>query len=122
MERVNGRRNRTPEHSRSSSENRSMLTTTRSRRSFLSLGLGALAVPSLLRASDSTSLATGKSVIFLFLQGGPSQFETFDPKPEAPDGIRTVTGIIPTKLPGVHFGDHLPKLAGLADKIGRAHV
>jgi len=104
-----------------------MLTITESalsRRSFLtvgSLGLGGLSLPGLLAgrasASDSSSLATGKSVIFLFLQGGPSQFETFDPKPEAPDGIRTVTGTIPTKLPGVHFGDHLPKLAALADKV-----
>lgn len=94
------------------------------RRAFLSagsLGIGGLTLSSLLAGralgADNSSLATGKSVIFLFQQGGPSQFETFDPKPEAPDGIRTVTGTIQSSIPGVHFGDSLPRLAKLAHKI-----
>src|SRR5688572_16114648 len=94
------------------------------RRAFLtvgSLGLGGLTLSSLLggraRAGEASGLTRGKSVIFLFQQGGPSQFETFDPKPDAPDNIRTVTGIIPTALPGVHFGDHMTRLAKLANKF-----
>ena len=60
---------------------------------------------------------TGKSVIFLFQQGGPSQLETFDPKPDAPSGIRTVTDVIPTSIPGVHFGSTMEQLAKLAHKL-----
>ena len=104
-----------------------MLTITESglsRRSFLtagSLALGGLSLTNLLSgratAGDTASLATGKSVVFLFLQGGPSQLETFDPKPEAPEGTRTITGTIPTTLPGVRFGEHLVRLAKLADRF-----
>jgi hypothetical protein len=95
-----------------------------SRRDFLtigSLGLGGLSLSSLLgaraAAGEAAELLTGKSVIFLFQQGGPSQFETFDPKPEAPEGIRTVTDTIQTKLPGVQFGSTMQQLARLADKL-----
>ena len=56
-----------------------------------SLGLAGLGLPSLLRASGtSPAHVTGKSVIFLFQQGGPSQFETFDPKVDAPDAIKSL--------------------------------
>jgi hypothetical protein len=92
-----------------------------SRRGFLTigtLGLGGLSLPSLLAGSEQRpSHVTGKSVIFLFQQGGPSQFETFDPKPEAPVGVRTVTGTTRTTLPGVHFGDTMSQLARLAHKL-----
>src|SRR5262245_23749934 len=92
-----------------------------SRRGFLtvgSLGLGSLSLSSLLAAAeDRPSHITGKSVIFLFQQGGPSQFETFDPKPEAPEGIRTVTGTVATSVPGIHFGDTMGQLAKLAHKL-----
>lgn len=96
------------------------------RRGFLTvgtLGFGALAsqamsLNALVRAaSEHPKLVTGKSVIFLFQQGGPSQFETFDPKPDAPQAIRTVTGTLSTSLPGVHFGDALPRLSKLASKL-----
>jgi hypothetical protein len=65
----------------------------------------------------SGPLATDKSVIFLFLHGGPSQIETFDPKLTAPQDIRSTTGEVPTKLPGITFGGTFPKLASLADKL-----
>lgn len=58
-----------------------------------------------------------KSVIFLFMHGGPSQFETFDPKMNAPSEIRSVTGEIPTALPGITFGSTFERLAKLADKF-----
>ncbi|MCP4511609.1 MAG: DUF1501 domain-containing protein, partial [Fuerstiella sp.] len=58
-----------------------------------SLGLGGLTLPSLMaRAGEPKSHISGKSVIFLFQQGGPSQLETFDPKMDAPDAVRTMTG------------------------------
>jgi hypothetical protein len=107
-----------------------------SRRDFLTVGslaLGGLSLPQLLRAAEQSrsgirknsaaevspvrhAAATGKSVIFLFMHGGPSQTETFDPKMTAPTGIRSVTGEIKTKIPGVTFGTTFPKLAKLADK------
>ncbi len=60
---------------------------------------------------------TGKSVIFLFMQGGPSQIETFDPKPDAAVEIRSATGAIPTAVPGTLFGSTFEKLAPLADRF-----
>ena len=55
-------------------------------------------------AAQAGKLTRDKSVIFLFLHGGPSQIETFDPKMTAPAGIRSVTGEIATAIPGVTFG------------------
>lgn len=63
------------------------------------------------------SPVSGKSVIFLFMQGGPPQHETFDPKIDLPAEQRSVGGSIPTSVPGVHFGDALPRLAKLAHKL-----
>jgi uncharacterized protein (DUF1501 family) len=94
------------------------------RRAFLQIGslaLGGLTLPGLLdmkaRAAESRRAVTDKSVIFLFLHGGPSQTETFDPKMSAPDKVRSATGELPTRLPGVTFGGTFPRLAGLADKV-----
>lgn len=94
------------------------------RREFLTIGgfgAGALSLSSLLSAraaaSATGSAVTGKSVIFLFQQGGPSQFETFDPKVDAPAGIRTVTDVVQTSVPGVVFGETMSQLAPLADKL-----
>ena len=81
------------------------------------LGLGGLSLRSLAAGSEAASHLTGKSVIFLFQQGGPSQFETFDPKPLAASGIRTVTGTTSTTVPGIAFGDTMSQLAGLADEL-----
>ena len=60
---------------------------------------------------------TNKSVILLFLHGGPSQIETFDPKMTAPTGIHSVTGEIQTAIPGVTFGSSFPLLAQRADRL-----
>lgn len=94
------------------------------RRNFLtagSLGLGGLSLASLLDTQAAASTVgrsvTGRSVIFLFQQGGPSQFETFDPKPSAPDAIRTITDTIQTSIPGVLFGAPMRRLAKHADKL-----
>jgi hypothetical protein len=68
-------------------------------------------------AEEPSGLLTGKSVIFLFLHGGPSQVETFDPKMDQPEGIRSATGEIATALPGVTFGATFPNLAARADRL-----
>jgi hypothetical protein len=60
---------------------------------------------------------TDKSVIFLFLHGGPTQIETFDPKMTAPAEFRSTTGEVATRLPGITFGSSFPRLAALADKL-----
>jgi uncharacterized protein (DUF1501 family) len=90
------------------------------RREFLrigSLALGGLALPQLLQAQETRRMVKDKAVVMLFLQGGPSQLETFDPKMTAPAEIRSVTGEIATRLPGVTFGSDFPKLAALANKL-----
>ena len=95
------------------------------RREFLragGLGLGGFGLNQLLQtrsalASDANPLVRDRSVIFLFLHGGPSQTETFDPKMSAPSGVRSATGAIPTALPSIQFGSTFPKLASLADKF-----
>lgn len=57
-----------------------------------------------------------RSVIFLFMHGGPSQFETFDPRMDRPSHIRSATGEISTTLPGITFGSTFKRLAKLAHK------
>src|SRR5262245_55653697 len=89
------------------------------RRAFLeigALGLGGL-LASRAGAVRESGYLSGKSVIFLHLHGGPSQVETFDPKMSAPEGIRSATGEVKTRLPGVTFGGSFPKLAALADRV-----
>lgn len=99
-----------------------------SRRDFLQLGLGGsvgLGLSSLLRlqaesaAAPTGGLARGKDVncILVWLDGGPSHYETFDPKPDAPSGIRGEFGTIPTSVPGVHFSEVVPHMAKVADKV-----
>src|SRR2546421_10811264 len=58
-----------------------------------------------------------KSVILIYLQGGPSHLDLWDPKDNVPDNVRSVFKAIDTKLPGVKFTELLPKLAGVTDKV-----
>ena len=94
------------------------------RRAFLrvgGLGLGGLTLSDLFAAKALARARKlplqDKSVIFLFMHGGPSQFETFDPKMDAPREIRSATGEIPTTIPGIRFGSTMEKLARLAHKF-----
>src|SRR5262245_16590943 len=83
------------------------------------LGAAGLALPDLLRGRETHS-SLGRpladSCILVFCWGAPSQFETFDPKPDAPDGIRGEFGATRTRLPGVIFGEHIPMLAERNDR------
>lgn len=87
------------------------------------LALGGLSLPQVLavraRASGNGLADTvrEKSVVFLFLAGGPSHIETFDPRMDTPEGVRSVTGEVSTSLPGITFGGTFPGLAARAHKL-----
>ncbi|HEV3342092.1 MAG TPA: DUF1501 domain-containing protein [Pirellulales bacterium] len=94
------------------------------RREFLkigALGSGAIALPHLL-AARAEAKAAGKpvkdtAVVWVWLGGGPTHIETFDPKMSAPAEYRSITGEVSTKLPGVTIGGTFPQLASVADKL-----
>lgn len=95
-----------------------------SRRDFLrvgALGMGSLTLSDMLR-SRAQAATTGqsvkdKSVVWLWLGGGPTHVETFDPKMTAPAEYRSVTGEVKTNLPGVTLGGNFEKMAAVADKM-----
>ncbi len=78
--------------------------------------LQASAVPEA-KQSRANSFGKAKNVIYLWLQGGPPQHETFDPKPDAPVEIRGEFKPIQTNVPGIHFCELLPRTAAIADKL-----
>ncbi|QDU93792.1 DUF1501 domain-containing protein [Lignipirellula cremea] len=93
-----------------------------SRRDLLRMGgmaIGGLTLADILRgqAAGQGGTSSKTSVIFVRLGGGPSQFETYDPKPQAPAEYRGVFKPTPTKLPGVQFCELLPRQAAMADQI-----
>ena len=65
----------------------------------------------------SSGWGKAKSIIIVFLQGGPSHLDLWDPKPDTPDNVRSAFQSIPTKLPGIQFTEILPQLAQVNDKI-----
>ena len=99
------------------------------RRDFLKLGVGAFfglgfvdLVRLRARAAEAALAAGGASpdsvnCILIWLDGGPSHYETFDPKPDAPAEIRGELKPIPTAVPGVHFCESVPRLANVADRF-----
>lgn len=88
-------------------------------------GFGGLTLPTLLQAerlhaATATPAKTGgkaKSCILLYLWGGPSQHDTFDMKPDQPDGIRSIFKPIDTVTPGIRICDQLPQIARHTDKM-----
>ncbi|MEM7232332.1 MAG: DUF1501 domain-containing protein [Planctomycetota bacterium] len=92
-----------------------------SRRDFLGAsaaglaGLGALSWASQLRANSDAIRSQGRACILLWMQGGPSQFETFDPKPGHANGGPTKS--ISTSVPGIHVAEHWPQVAKELDDI-----
>jgi Protein of unknown function (DUF1501) len=95
------------------------------RRDLLKIGAlgfgGLLGLPQLLaaraHAATAGKVVRDRSVVLLFLQGGPSHIELFDPKLTAPAEIRSVTGEVTAKLPGITFGGTFAKMAAIADKL-----
>ena len=103
-----------------------------SRRELLRVGGSAvfgLSLHGLLRATSAQAstetpanyggpgFGKAKSVILLYLQGGPSHLDLWDPKTNVPDNVKSVFSNINTKLPGVQFTENLPKLAKINDKF-----
>jgi len=85
-----------------------------------SLTLAASALPASLAASEADpaiGAAKAKSVIYLWMAGGVTHIDSFDPKPQAPVEVRGTLTDIPTSLPGVHFCETLPELAKIADQL-----
>jgi hypothetical protein len=94
------------------------------RRDFLQLGLGAvmgLGFTDLLRYRASAAQAAGKAkqvnCILIWMDGGPTHYETFDPKPDAPKEIRGEFRPISTSVPGIQFSEVVPNLAKVANKL-----
>jgi len=88
------------------------------RRAFLRagmLGAAGLALPGLLRAEAATPTRRN-NVIILWMRGGPSHHDTWDPKPDAPAEIRGEFGVIDTNVPGIRLSDLLPMTARIMDK------
>jgi Protein of unknown function (DUF1501) len=91
--------------------------------SVLGMSLGSLLKIEAVQAGTDAALATSpgwgraKSIIMVYLQGGPSHIDLWDPKPDTADNIRSMFKNIGTKLPGVHFTEILPKLAQMNDRF-----
>ncbi len=99
------------------------------------LGLTGLGLADMLRLRDRSAVAAdsgagaaqpvaagsgfglAKACILIFQWGGPSQLDTWDPKPDAPAEIRGEFGTIATKVPGLRISEHFPRLAARTDKL-----
>ena len=101
------------------------------RRDFLRVGgsslLGLSLAPYLQRRAEAAkaeggggkhppSFGKAKAVILLYLQGGPSHIDIWDPKPDAPENVRGLFTPRKTKIPGCFIGEHMPKTADILDK------
>src|SRR5687767_14660997 len=91
------------------------------RRTFLQVGglaLGGLALPQLLHAEQQSEIRTAhKSVIMIFLSGGPPHQDTVGLKPDAPADIRGEFNPIKTNVPGLDVCEHLPRLSKMMDRF-----
>ncbi len=87
------------------------------------LGLLGLSLPGLIQAQETSLKAArkfaprAKSIIFLFQWGGPSHLETFDMKPDAPEGIRGLHRAMSSNVPGLLVNERLPRMAPLMDRV-----
>ncbi len=84
------------------------------------LGASSFTLPGLLArraAATDRSFIRDKSVVFLFLQGGPPQNEMWDPKMDAPDNVRCCTGAVQTNIPGIQFGGTFGQLGRMTERF-----
>ncbi len=98
------------------------------RRTFLRVGgagMLGLSLPNLLQLESASANAISggpgwgkaKSIILVYLQGGPSHLDLWDPKENVPDNVKSVFSPISTKIPGIQFAETLPKLSQINDKF-----
>src|SRR6056297_2691057 len=100
------------------------------RRTFLrvgGVGMLGLSLPNLLDLQSSASAdsivgggpgwAKAKNIIMVYLQGGPSHLDLWDPKENVPDNVKSIFAPISTKIPGIQFTENLPKLSQINDKF-----
>ena len=94
------------------------------RRDFLgvgSLALGGMGLAQMLSVRQALAAAghpvRDKSVVLLFLSGGPPHIEMFDPKMSAPSEIHSCSGEVQTRIPGITFGGHFEKLSQMTDRF-----
>lgn len=91
-----------------------------SRRGFLAAGgltMVGLSMAERAAVARAQELSGLRSVLQIVMNGGPSQLETFDPKPDAPSHIRGPLRVNATRIPGVYFSEGFPRLAQLADRL-----
>lgn len=91
-----------------------------SRREFLKFGLGglgALSLPSLLRARAAATASEPTALLLVWLRGGCSHLDTYDPKPEASDDYRGPFATIDTRTPGLRLSELLPRQAAISDRF-----
>jgi hypothetical protein len=92
-----------------------------SRRNFIkigALGLGGLALPQILQAEATAGIRKShKAIIMIYLPGGPPHQDMFDIKVDAPQEIRGEFKPISTKVPGIQICEHLPRMAGMMDRL-----
>ena len=81
------------------------------------LGVVGLSLPQLLQAESKAGARSEKSVILVVPWGGPSQHDTFDPKPDAPSDVRSVHGHIATRTVGLRMGEHFSRLAAMSSRF-----
>ena len=92
-----------------------------SRRDCLKVGLGGFVAGGLVDAlrgrAAAGSSSTPTSCIMIWLDGGPSHIDSFDPKPTAPAEVRGEFSPIQTRVPGIHFSENMSRLAAISDKL-----
>src|SRR6476620_383154 len=96
------------------------ITSPSSRRSFLkigALGMAGLTLPDLLRVRAANPAASDTAAILIWCNGGPTQFETYDPKPDAPEEYRGPFRPIATSVAGIRLCEVLSRHARIADRL-----
>lgn len=82
------------------------------------MGMAGLTLANLLRAEEAAGIGRSqKAIIHIHLDGGPPQMDLIDPKPEAPSEYRGAFASIPTRIPGFHVTELMPRVASIADKF-----
>jgi hypothetical protein len=85
--------------------------------SLLGLGMAGKTLAAAPNTVERGTFGRAKRCIFIFMWGGPSQLDTFDPKPDAPSDIRGEFQPTSTNVPGIQINEHFRRMAGQMDKV-----